>query len=313
MSIITKLAQKLNKSEADVRLFLADAPKKYKVYTIPKRKHGHRIIAQPSKELKIYQRAFLDLYQFPSHSCAMAYRKGLSIKDNALVHRKQRYLLKMDLENFFNSIDEKLFWNVWESVYPKLSDDEKLWFGNLLFWCPSKKTDGKRVLSIGAPSSPAISNFCLFLFDLDLEKACQIHEVYYTRYADDLTFTTNNKEVLFSVPSSVKFILNKNFGRRLLINTSKTAFSSKAHNRHVTGITINNDGVISLGREKKRYIKHLVHKFKCECLDSADTDHLRGLLSFVKHIEPSFLVSLNKKYNESVMNKIIGVDDEKEK
>ena len=101
MSLIGQLALGLKKSEVEIALFLRNAPKKYKVYTIPKRTSGHRVIAQPSKELKIYQRKYLELQQLPVHDSAMAYREGISIKDNAIAHKQNRYLLKLDLESFF--------------------------------------------------------------------------------------------------------------------------------------------------------------------------------------------------------------------
>lgn len=128
MSVIEKLALALKKSEAEVILFLSNAPKKYKVYTIPKRTSGHRVIAQPSKELKKYQRKYLELQELPIHDSAMAYREGLSIKDNANAHRSNRFLLKMDLENFFNSITSNLFWNVWASIIaPPPKQIRRLW------------------------------------------------------------------------------------------------------------------------------------------------------------------------------------------
>jgi len=98
MSLIEQLALKLNKSEGEVSRFLQSAPKKYKVYTIPKRTSGHRVIAQPSKELKKYQRNYLEIQNLPIHDSAMAYRDGLSIKQNAISHKNNPYLLKMDLE-----------------------------------------------------------------------------------------------------------------------------------------------------------------------------------------------------------------------
>jgi RNA-directed DNA polymerase len=110
MSIIAQLTVKLDETPDDVYRFLINAPKKYRVYAIPKRKHGHRIIAQPTKVLKHWQRTFLTIVEFKTHQNSTAYKKGVSIKDNALFHNQQRYLLKMDFENFFNSITPALLW-----------------------------------------------------------------------------------------------------------------------------------------------------------------------------------------------------------
>lgn len=305
MSVIDKLALALNKSESEVALFLRNAPKKYKIYTIPKRTSGHRVIAQPSKELKVYQRKYLELQELPIHDSAMAYRERLSIKDNANAHRNNRYLLKLDLENFFNSITNHLFWNVWATIIEMPSELDKATLENLLFWCPSKTTNGRLVLSIGAPTSPLISNFFMYRFDCAMQGLCAERGIVYTRYADDLTFSTNHKDILFDIPLFVEKQLATLFGSSIRINRKKTKFSSKAHNRHVTGITINNDGILSLGRERKRYIKHLVHQAMLGKLDREYSLHLRGLITFAKHVEPLFVRSLSKKYSAELIDKIV--------
>lgn len=310
MRVTEKLALELKKSEAEVILFLRNAPRKYKVYTIPKRTSGHRVIAQPSKELKLYQRKYLELQELPVHDSAMAYREGLSIKDNANAHRNNRYLLKMDLENFFNSITNHLFWSVWASIIGMPPEVDKAALDNLLFWCPSKTTGGRLILSIGAPSSPLVSNFFMYKFDCAMQELCAERNITYTRYADDLTFSTNHKDILFELPLLVENQLTALFGNSIRINRKKTKFSSKAHNRHVTGITITNDKKLSLGRGRKRYIKHLVHQVMLGNLDREYSLHLRGLIAFAKHVEPLFVRSLVKKYSDELIAKIVeGQDD----
>lgn len=307
MSVVKQLAGYLNKNDSEVRRFLLNAPQKYKVYKIPKRTHGHRVIAQPSKELKEYQRAFLDLYSFPVHSSAMAYCKGKSIKDNALAHVKNEYFLKIDLENFFNSIDNDLFWNCFDQCsrsLPNFTFRDRETVEKIIFWTPSKINNKKLILSVGAPSSPLLSNFCFYEFDQYLNEICIKRRIIYTRYADDLTFSTNVKQLLHTLLPLIKDLLIKLFNNALRLNNTKTVFSSRAHNRHVTGVTINNNGELSIGRERKRYIKHLVHQFKCNQLDGSDIGYLQGLLSFAKHIDPAFIGALEIKYTDILMQNI---------
>lgn len=306
MNLIQQLAQILGKSDAEVANFLSNAPNKYRVYTIPKRTSGHRVIAQPSKELKVYQRAYLGLQTLPIHAAAMAYRDGIGIKQNAIAHKNHPYLLKLDLENFFNSISNTLLWSVWERCLPLPSNVDRATLEKLLFWCPSKKKSGSLVLSVGAPTSPLISNFFMYQFDLDLLEICREKGITYTRYADDLTFSTKEKNVLFQMPELVKGRLFAHFSHSITLNNKKTKFSSKAHNRHVTGVTITNDNKISLGRARKRYIKHLLHQVSLQKLDAEDMSHLRGLLAFVSHIEPDFLNTLKKKYSDRLINEVVG-------
>ncbi|HEN7340873.1 retron St85 family RNA-directed DNA polymerase [Serratia sp. CY81684] len=306
MTIIKQLALGLGRTEADIVKFLVNAPKKYKVYTIPKRTSGHRVIAQPSKELKVFQRKFMELYELPVHKAAMAYREKLSIKNNAQSHQKNNFLLKIDLENFFNSINCSVFWKEWLNFYPLPGHEDKLAFENLLFWAPSKALGGKLILSIGAPSSPLLSNFIMHRFDEIISRECSLLNVTYTRYADDLTFSTDVKNVLFDIPDMVEKYLLLHFEGALKINKKKTIFSSKAHNRHVTGVTLNNDGELSLGRERKRYIKHLIYQYKLNRLNEDNLSHLKGLLAFSHHIEPVFIQALIYKYSAETINKITG-------
>lgn len=304
MDLIRKLAKKLKKSESEVIRFLAGAPLRYKVYKIPKRTSGHRVIAQPSRELKNYQRVFLLLYSLNIHDAAFAYREGLSIKDNANKHKRNHYLLKLDLENFFNSITSDLFWKVWKKHYAIPSDEEKVLMERLLFWSPSKSSSGKLILSIGAPSSPMLSNFFMYQFDVAISELCSSQDITYTRYADDLTFSTKHKEILFDLPKLVAKKLQEHFGDALNVNRRKTVFSSKGHNRHVTGITLDNTGNLSLGRERKRYIKHLIHQYQLGKLDKKDVYHLKGLLAFANHIEPFLIARLEIKYSNSLIAQI---------
>lgn len=289
------------------------APKMYKVYSIPKRSFGHRIIAQPTPQLKSYQRVLIELLEgkLPIHPNAYSYRKGIGIKENAIIHSGNDYLLKMDFQNFFNKIKPNLFLKVLFKNEIKITDAERQLFENIFFWKPGKKRSITKILSVGAPSSPFITNVVMFDFDSDISLWCQERGVSYTRYADDITFSTKTKGQLFEVPKIVEKKLRKH-APGLTINESKTVFSSKAHNRHVTGICINNDNAISLGRERKREISSLIHKFKIKALSDIEVNYLKGLMSFAKHIEPSFLLRMENKYGcdvISLINKWRGVDE----
>jgi RNA-directed DNA polymerase len=308
MREIIKYADSLEISVENLQIFLLNAPKMYKVYKILKRTHGYRVIAQPAKQLKEYQRKFIKIFSqcLVVHEYAMAYQKNKNIQQNAEIHKNNSYLLKMDFENFFNSITPALFWNEWENINPYIFDEnEKNLFSRLLFWNPNRKRTQREnlILSIGAPSSPLISNFVMYRFDKLITQYCLDKNINYTRYADDLTFSTNIKNILYQIPVEVSKNLNLLFGNKLRINNSKTVFSSKAHNRHITGITITNNNKLSLGRERKRYIRALVHQYKYAQLEKADIQYLKGLLNFCKSIEVSFIHSLAQKYgNETLKN-----------
>lgn len=109
---------------------------------------------------------------------------------------------------------------------------------------------------------------------------------------------------MFEIPHLVKKSLVVHFEGFISVNDRKTIFSSKAHNRHITGITITNEGTLSIGRSRKRYISSLIHKFSMDQLADEDIIYLRGLLAFAKDIEPSFEHRMIKKYSNETITRI---------
>jgi len=307
MQLYQFLCKEFSASKQEISDFVLSAPKKYKIYTIPKRTSGKRVIAHPAKKLKEYQRALIGQLEplLPVHDAAFAYKKNIGIKQNAQKHQKSRYLLKMDFQNFFHSITPELFFSIVKQHNVELTKDDKYLLEQILFFCPSKRTGGKLILSIGAPSSPLISNVVLFFFDQALYEVCKNQGIIYTRYADDITFSTNIKNQLFEFPLVVKHLLVKHFSGQITINESKTVFSSMSHNRHVTGVTITNEGELSIGRERKRYISSLIHQFSLNQLPDEDRRYLQGLFAFACDIEPVFKQRMIKKYSLETINKII--------
>lgn len=308
--ILKCLCSESGKPEEEILSFANSAPKRYRVYSIPKRTSGLRTIAHPSKELKFYQRILNLLLEdaLPVSRNAFAYRKGLSIKENAERHKNNSYLLKMDFENFFNSITPRLLSKMLSDKGIAFSPGDLSILNNMLFWNPSKKKGGKMVLSVGAPTSPLISNFIMYSFDHDLNEACREKGIVYTRYADDITFSTNTRNSLFDMPELVKSLLESKTYGEISINESKTVFSSKAHNRHVTGITLTNEGSLSIGRDRKRYIYSLIHKFSLSLLTDEDIGHLNGLLSYACHIEDGLKERIKKKYGDDIIRRVRASD-----
>jgi RNA-directed DNA polymerase len=306
MNLYSHLSKELGHNKAAISKFCLSAPKKYKTYQIPKRTSGSRLIAHPSKQLKHYQRSIINYLEekLSAHECATAYIKNKGIKYNADLHRNSKYLLKMDFQNFFHSITPKLLLRALESNNIEVDPNEFYLLRNLLFWSPSKSSTGKVVLSIGAPSSPFISNIVMTEFDKEIFEICKEKGITYSRYADDITFSSNIKEVLFQVPAIIRSKLKDIYKGSISVNEKKTVFSSKAHNRHITGITITNENKLSLGRERKRLISSLIHKSKINILPKEDYKYLSGLLSFAKDIEPEFINRMIKKYSSKTISNI---------
>ena len=158
------------------------APSRYKTFQIPKRSGGMREIAQPAREVKLLQRALAGriLANLPIHSAAKAYRQGLSIRDNAKPHSGDSPILKMDFKEFFPSI-RSADWEHYCVRNALLKQEDISYTSQILF----RRVTGEHLLklSIGAPSSPSLSNILLFDFDGLVADEAAKRGIVYTRYA----------------------------------------------------------------------------------------------------------------------------------
>lgn len=302
--IIDKLVAASGLNPFVVRRILSTAPRRYKEFSVPKRSGGKRKIAQPAKELKILQRAFVDefLSDLPIHPAATAYRPETSIKDNAERHAGFGPILKMDFKDFFPSITDR----DWEHYCQKnnLFEDplERRLSTLLLFHRP--KGGSKLRLAIGAPSSPTLSNILMFEFDRCISELVASDKVQYTRYADDLTFSAPRTGHLTGVKRAVSKAINHVDFPNLKINREKTTYITTKFHRSVTGLTLANDGRITIGRDKKREIRASVHGFILGKLDEKSIERLHGYISFINSVEPEFIDVLNKKYGSGTLQNL---------
>ncbi|CAH6945950.1 RNA-directed DNA polymerase [Vibrio chagasii] len=303
LSVLSRISKE--DTNFSLNQYLAKAPSThYKVYKIPKRSFGFRVIAQPTAQLKNIQRKIVGEIQehIKVHPAAKAYVKNCSIKDNAIAHVNSNYLLKLDLENFFNSLTPEMLARALEYQGLSFIESEVVALNELLFWNRTKKKSPNFVLSVGAPSSPFLSNVIMYEFDESVSEFCTGLGLSYSRYADDLTFSTSTKDILFEVPKVIETTLFQLFKGKLKLNYSKTKFSSKAHNRHVTGITLTNNNKLSLGRERKRYLRALLHKFSCGNLCDYDVQALKGLMGFALNVEPTFVDKMKDRYGAKLLD-----------
>lgn len=150
-------------------------------------------------------------------------------------------------------------------------------------------------LTIGAPTSPSISNALCFELDVVLDGLSSGQSVKYTRYADDLFFSSTQKDVLYHLERAVKEQIGKlEVPSRLRLNVAKTKHSSKRGARRVTGIILGSDSKAHVARETKRYIRSMVNRV--EKLDEPAITKLAGLIAYVVGLEPGFINKLILKY-----------------
>ena len=278
------------------------SPYTYKIYRIPKRTGGFRTIAQPARETKLVQNWLLaNVYsRLPIHSCATAYCIGASIKKNASIHKESNYLVKLDFRNFFPSIKRVDLIHLFSAHL--LEDYGHSDIGQMATISSFQPKDlSPLCLSVGAPSSPLLANAIMYEFDNLTEVWCRDNGINYSRYADDLAFSTDAKGMSKKIEEFVKESLLKISYPRLELNADKTTFLSKKHRRRVTGLILDNDGNVSLGRSRKREISSLVNSFSYKSLSEEECSRLQGLLAFAKDVEPLFVLSMNKKYGNDVL------------
>ncbi len=304
--LIAQLASASGLLENDVRKIVMTAHRRYKHYKIKKRDGSDREISQPAKEVKLLQRIFQKeiLSALPVHPSATAYEKGLSIKENAERHMHNGPILKLDFCNFFPSIKSN-DWVRYAESHELLDDDEdRELSARLLF--KSNANSGQLRLAIGAPTSPHISNILMYEFDRLMSEKAAKEVVTYTRYADDLTFSAKRTGYLQPIEKLVRKTLGEIEFPRLRLNDEKTVLATKKYRRVVTGLTLTNDGKISIGRERKKLIRAMVNRSITGSLDDENTQRLIGFLAFAHDAEPEFVLRLKLKYGELNMSKLVG-------
>src|SRR5436190_12079350 len=293
-------------SASDADRIIASAPKRYKEYQIPKRAGGWRTIAQPSRELKLLQRLLIEqwLTKLPVHNAAMAYVTSRNIINNARAHKKNPAILKLDFENFFSSIrvrDWKKFSA--EQLPPWDGTGDASRVANILFWGQGRHAP--ICLSIGAPTSPLISNLLMFKLDGQFSEKADSLGVSYTRYADDITASARTIEQLNEFEGYVRKTLKSCKTPKLKINENKRGIYTSGQRRLVTGLVLTPNGDVSIGRERKRKISTLLHLFGLGRLNMDQLGYLKGMLGFSIANEPDLVGRMRRKYGNEIVDGVL--------
>ena len=296
--LVEKLSLQTGKSIRELLDFSRSAGRRYKTYPVEKRTGGYRLIEQPARPVKTLQRwltrAVFSRYMI--HPSSMGYREGVSIADNARLHAPFKYTLRIDFEKFFWSFtcaDVVVFLNDHKIAGLDLSDVDIEFISGIV------TTQGR--LAMGAPSSPILTNIIMYQLDCDIAAIALAHKAVYTRYADDLFCSSNWTDSSRAIEMEIRRCVEKTESPRLHINPDKTLFLSKKFRRSVTGLVVSTDGKISLGRDRKKMIKALIHRAMSMGLTGEDRSRLSGYLNWAAAMEPEFLGMLNRKYTADVV------------
>ena len=301
--ILEQIEQETGVSKDKLLKIAETASHRYRTYRIPKRTFGYRIISHPTPDLKFLQR-WLNRNIFsklPVHESALAYRNNIGIVDNARLHSKNNYLLKIDFLDFFPSLKRK---DIKSIIETKIADNmlnltEKDIEIVLNIVC---KNDS---LTIGAPSSPVLSNAMLYDFDCFISALCAGEKITYSRYADDIFSSTNQPNKLSGLLPEVRKYLRDISSLNLVVNEQKTVFTSKKRLRIVTGVNLTPSGTLSIGRRKKRQLRTMIYLYSINELPPDKVSYLRGYLAFSSSVEPEFLIRVRQKYGNDTITRIM--------
>ncbi len=267
----------------------------YKTKLIPKRNGNLREISIPSYTLHIVQRWILVeiLNKILPSDRAMAFRKGKNFghKQNAYYHADTLYGLAIDLKDFFPSITAN-------KVHTMFSN---LGYNNFASTILTNLCTLENKLPQGSACSPAISNIICITLDKRLIGLCEKRGIRYSRYADDMYFSCDDKTLLLKIfPIITKIVEDEGF----TINKRKVHFHTPSNKKQITGITVsptNIEDYVELKAPRK--LKQKIRAEIFTCLISGqyqNKKHILGEISYVNFIEKE-----NKsKYLERINNYI---------
>lgn len=258
-------------------LYVKPLTQKYTSFKIPKKSGGIRQIDAPSADLKLAQTRLADLLQDCEDEIretrgfhdegphpdklSHGFRRNRSIGTNASRHRNRRYVFNLDLKDFFPACNFGRVRGIFvKNKHYSLDPQTAQVIAQIA--CHSG------VLAQGAPSSPCISNIIAHVLDIHLAKLAANHRCVYSRYADDLSFSTNLKSFPQAIaerdmedqhswrvgPELERLIIKNGF----TVNHDKTRMQYRDSRQEVTGLVVNKR--VNVPREYRHQVRAMVHR-----------------------------------------------------
>ena len=134
------------------------------------------------------------------HENVYSYQQDKNIYDLAKQHHMNHNFFKTDIKGFFKHINPSLILKSLENNLNSFlfSKEVTNHFENVV-----KLVTIDNFLPVGYVTSPSISNAILYEFDSLLSEYCDKHHITYTRYSDDLIFSSNDYKILKSLPDMI--------------------------------------------------------------------------------------------------------------
>lgn len=275
----------------------------YQVFYMMQKNGKRRKITSPNLTLKQVQKNILDtiLTKHQPLEFVFGFYSGKNHILNAQQHLMSHYQINIDISDFFGSINSKQVYFIFNKLYN---------FDSQISTALTHLTTHNGSLPQGAPTSPMLSNLVFRNLDYRIKKFSEKIGIIYTRYADDMTFSSENRFNRGYVLNMVKDIVSS-YGFK--INVKKTVF--KKNHLNVNGLNII-DKKITVSSKYKRdilqqvyYIKkygisnHLETKYPAFEKDAITyLCELLGKISYVRQVEGYVIFNEEKKYLDDIMS-----------
>ncbi len=222
-------------------LYIVDRSTQYINFTIPKKNGGERIITAPVTSIKIIQKKLNQVFQsiYSIKPSAHGFVRSKSIRTNSRNHTRRKFVLNIDLKDFFPSINFGRVRGLFNSKPYNRNNEVSTVLAQICCF--------NNQLPQGAPTSPVISNMICSRLDAKLQQLAKKHNCTYSRYADDISISTSNNVF----PKALAYVNEKGkteVGKELfeciednhfVINMDKVRLQTKYRRQEVTGITVN--------------------------------------------------------------------------
>jgi hypothetical protein len=251
----------------------SETPSSYETFSLPKKSGGTRLIRRPTGQLLHVQRWILRnildrLHTAPS-SFGFERRRGL--RHHAEQHSGARAVLTLDIKDFFPTISIAQVTHVYRVAgYPSSA-------GSVL----ARLCTHNGVLPQGAPTSPRLANLVCRRLDSRLSHFARRRGMVYTRYADDMSFSSSSASELAKARPFVAHIV-RDCGFRL--NEAKSRLVGPRGRKTVTGLVVADNGV-GVGRHQLRELRARIHHAH-RLPNGLHTTSLQGWLDYVSDVDP---------------------------
>ncbi len=295
-------------------LYAAPESVRYARFEIPKRTGGMRIIHAPKDNLRAWQERLAPIFTalYEAHPAAHGFVPDRSVASNARVHEGQRYVFNVDLEDFFPSINfgriRGLFMAAPFGAGPAAA-------AVLAQICTHRNG-----LPQGAPTSPVLSNFIAAALDRRLARLARENRARYTRYADDITFSTGGDmfpPALAVYAATAAGALTAAPGEALeravasagfQINRKKVRLQTRHQRQSVTGLVVNRTANVT--RDRIRRIRAMLHAWERHGLAAAGVEHFMRWRGLARPPDDPARAFRNVVYGELAYVKMVrGADD----